>query len=128
VTTGQLVFLLLIAVVFYLLIIAPQRRKMRQQQHMAAALSPGVEVMTTAGLYATVVEVGDDDVRLEVAPGVVQRYSKAAVLRVLTPADADDTPGDEHGHEPGDSASGGMSDGSGTGPGPSGGPAAPREP
>ena len=51
---------------------------------------PGVEVMTTAGLFATVHAVTDDEVQLEVAPGVVQRYAKGAVLRIVTPPEDDD--------------------------------------
>jgi preprotein translocase subunit YajC len=81
--------LLLIAfgALFYVLLVLPQRRRARQQQELTARLEPGVEVMTTAGLIATVDEVTDDEVRLVVAPGVVQRYAKGAVMKVLTPAE-----------------------------------------
>jgi preprotein translocase subunit YajC len=116
--SGQLLFLLVIGAVFYLLILAPQRRKLRQQQEMAARLEPGVEIMTTAGLFATVREVTDDEVHLEVAPGVVQRYAKGAIARVITPPEPepeqDATPDGDGTSEPGS----GSTDG----------PAAPREP
>jgi preprotein translocase subunit YajC len=46
--------------------------------------------MTTAGLFATVVSVSDTEVELEVAPGVVSTYARAAIARVVTPgADGD---------------------------------------
>jgi len=83
--SGQLVFLVAIGALFYFMLIDPQRRKARAQQELTAKLAPGVEIMTTAGLFATVRAINDDDVLLEVAPGVVQRYAKGAVLRVITP-------------------------------------------
>ena len=92
--TGQLVTLLLIGVVFYLFLIAPARRRQRQMALMTSRLEPGAQVMTTAGLYATVRAITDDAVELEVAPGVVSRYSKAAIARVITPVDGE--PADEN--------------------------------
>jgi preprotein translocase subunit YajC len=44
-----------------------------------------MNVMTTAGLFAEVQAVEDDQVHLEIAPGIVCRYSRAAVARVLDP-------------------------------------------
>ena len=39
--------------------------------------------MTTAGIHATVVEVEDGLVVLEVAPGVLVRFADAAVVRIV---------------------------------------------
>ncbi|HLZ38066.1 MAG TPA: preprotein translocase subunit YajC [Mycobacteriales bacterium] len=75
--------LILLAAVFYLLILRPQRVRQRQLAQTQSALAPGARVMTTGGLYATVSAVEDDAVLLEVAPGVVCRYVKPAVARVL---------------------------------------------
>jgi len=87
----SLLFFALIIVAFYFLIIRPQRSRARQADQMRARLAPGVEVMTTAGLYGTIVEVLDDSVRLEVAPGVTERYTTAAIGRVVSDdASADD--------------------------------------
>jgi len=79
--------LILIVLVFYLLIIRPARNRQRQALALQGALRPGLEVMTTAGLIATVSAVKDDEVVLEVAPGVLCRYAKPAVARVITPPD-----------------------------------------
>ena len=43
--------------------------------------------MTTAGLYGRIAQVDDDSVLLEVAPGVTNRYVRAAVARVVTPVE-----------------------------------------
>lgn len=93
-------FLLLALGAFtYLILIRPQRNRMKALQQTQATLRPGAEVMTTAGLYATVVDIGDDTVTLEPSPGVHQRYARAAVARVISPGAADeetvDQPDDE---------------------------------
>lgn len=83
--------LVLIAAVFYLLLIRPQRNRQRQAQTLLSRMAPGDRVMTSSGLFGTVVEMDDDGVQLEIAPGVEVRFLKAAVQRIVTPeADAVD--------------------------------------
>jgi preprotein translocase subunit YajC len=79
----ELLPLVLIVVVFWLFIIRPQRNRARELSRVQGALAPGQQVMTGAGLYAMVAVVEDDHVVLEVAPGVLSRYAKQAVVRVL---------------------------------------------
>ena len=50
---------------------------------MQSALKVGSSIMTTAGLFATVVAIADDGVTLEVAPGVYSKYARGAISRVL---------------------------------------------
>lgn len=87
-------FLLLIVLVFvgfYFLMIRPQRRRQQQAQQQQRTLSPGAQVRTTAGMYATVSAVDGDDVILEVAPGVEVRYMRRAVMEVITPGEPEET-------------------------------------
>jgi preprotein translocase subunit YajC len=84
----SLLFFALILVAFYFLIIRPQRTRARQAAQLQARLVPGVEIMTTAGMFGRVVEVNDDALVLEVSPGVLVRFAKAAVGRIV---DAEDT-------------------------------------
>lgn len=83
----SLLFFALILVAFYFLIIRPQRTRARQAAQLQARLVPGVEIMTTAGMFGRVAEVNDDGVVLEISPGVLVRFAKAAVGRIV---DADD--------------------------------------
>ncbi len=87
-------FLLLI--LFYVMIIRPAQRRRDAAVKVASVLLPGAEVMTTAGLFGTVRSVGDDDLELEIAPGVVVRYVKAAIAKVVEPAEPTD---DDTAHE-----------------------------
>jgi preprotein translocase subunit YajC len=83
------ILIVLVFVGFYFLMIRPQRRRQQQVAQQQNTVQPGARVRTTAGMYATVVEVDDADVVLEVAPGVEVRYLKRAIMEVITPGDAE---------------------------------------
>ncbi len=93
----SLLFFAVILVAFYFLIIRPQRNRARQAAQLQARLVPGVEIMTTAGMFGRVAEVDDDGVVLEISPGVQVRFAKAAVGRIVAADDAaaDGTPATE---------------------------------
>jgi len=86
-----------------------RQRAVLQQQEQAEQITFGTEVMTTSGLYGTVVGINDDDtVQLAIAPGVQVKWALAAVRDVASlpkaAADrsvADDDPGDSSdSHDP----------------------------
>ncbi len=74
--------LILILVVFYLLIIRPARKRQRELVSVQQQLSPGVRIMTTSGLYATVRQVTDAQVVLETSPGVHSTWARTAIARI----------------------------------------------
>lgn len=76
----------LLVVAFYFLLIRPQKVRQRQQAEMVSALAPGAQVMTTAGMMGTVAVVADDEISLEISPGVFVRMVPAAVAKVIEPA------------------------------------------
>jgi preprotein translocase subunit YajC len=81
------ILIVLVFVGFYFLMIRPQRRRQQAVQQQQRTVAPGARVRTTAGMYATVVEVDGDDVVLEVAPGIEVRYLKRAIMEVIQPCD-----------------------------------------
>src|SRR5215475_15585904 len=100
------ILIVLVFVGFYFLMIRPQRRRQQAVQQQQRTVAPGARVRTTAGMYATVVEVDGDDVVLEVAPGIEVRYMKRAIMDVVSPGEPaeeetyeaeqdDDEPADE---------------------------------
>jgi preprotein translocase subunit YajC len=56
-----------------------QKRAAAQQQSMQSSLSYGDRVMTTSGLYGSVVSTTDTSIDIEIAPGVVTSWLRAAV-------------------------------------------------
>ncbi|MGI8665731.1 MAG: preprotein translocase subunit YajC [Jatrophihabitans sp.] len=83
---AQILPLVILAIVFIGVVSYSRRSRQRaaaadseRRQH----LSPGSEVMTTSGLYGTVVAVNDDDsVLLSIAPGVEVKWTIAALREV----------------------------------------------
>jgi len=84
---STLILILIVVVAFYFLMIRPQQRRKQQAARQTNSVEPGARVRTTAGMYATVVDVDGDDVILEVAPGVEVRYMKRAIMEVVSPGD-----------------------------------------
>lgn len=74
---------ILLLVLFWVVAIRPQRRRQRETSEMQNKLHPGQQVMTGAGMMATVHAVEDDSVVLEIAPGVYARHVRQAIVRIL---------------------------------------------
>ncbi len=75
--------LLLIVLFFFLFVIRPARARQREAMQLQSRLAPGQHVMTTSGMFATVVAVEDDAVLLEIGPGVTCRWARPAIGRIL---------------------------------------------
>lgn len=81
-------FLILIALGFLLVwvfVLLPQRRRMAVHKRMVENLNVGDEVLTVGGLYGDVTEIGEDELALEVAPGIEVRVATRAVATVTPP-------------------------------------------
>jgi len=73
-----------------------QRRAQAQQAQLQDSLSIGDRVMTTSGLYGTVVDTSSDStIGIELAPGVETEWLRAAVREKVNPEVAEDDDDDE---------------------------------
>ncbi|WP_432564774.1 preprotein translocase subunit YajC [Kineococcus sp. SYSU DK003] len=79
-------FFLLIMAALLVFMFSRTRKQQKAQQQMQNSVGPGAEVMTTSGMFGTVVERTDEYVVIEVAPGLQTRWTPRAVARVVTPA------------------------------------------
>ena len=93
--------LIVLAVTFallWLLFIRPQQRRVRGHQSLVEALQTGDEIVLTAGIYGRIVDLGPEDMQVEVAPGTTLRVARQAVLRRIEhatgPDDRDTAPGE----------------------------------
>ena len=77
-------WLVLMIGAFYLLLWRPQQRRMAMVRALQSELKQGDEVLTTSGIYARVVRLGDDDAELEIAPGTVIHVARGAIGQVIT--------------------------------------------
>ncbi|MEV4440781.1 preprotein translocase subunit YajC [Streptomyces sp. NPDC049577] len=78
-------FIVLIGAMF--LMTRSAKNKQRQAAQMRDHMQPGTGVRTIGGMYATVKEINEDTVLLEVAPGVHAIYAKNAIGAVLEDAE-----------------------------------------
>ncbi|PSK73816.1 preprotein translocase subunit YajC [Streptomyces sp. CS149] len=78
-------FIVLIGAMF--LMTRSAKKKQAAAAQMRNDMQPGTGVRTIGGMYATVKEVHDDTVLLEVAPGVHAVYAKNAIGAVLDDAE-----------------------------------------
>lgn len=88
---GDLSFFLIIALLFgvmYFLMIRPQQKRRREAMQMQNTLGPGDEIVTIGGLHGTVTGVADDQVHLEISPGVEVRFARPAIARVVQKSSA----------------------------------------
>ena len=81
--SSQLIFLL-IMVALLVFMFSRTRKQQKAQQQMQNSVAPGAEVMTTSGMFGTVVSIDGDVVVLEIAPGLRTRWTRRAVARVVT--------------------------------------------
>lgn len=75
----QLVPFLLIFAVFYFLLIAPARKKQKRHAEMLSQLKRGDRVLTTGGMYGTVVGLDDDVVQVRISDGVKVEMARHAI-------------------------------------------------
>lgn len=82
--------LLIFAVVTILLMSLmqrPMKKQAQQQAEMRNAITGGTRVLLVGGLFGTVTHVGNEQVIVELAPGVEVTATKAAISRTVTADD-----------------------------------------
>ncbi|WP_371628621.1 preprotein translocase subunit YajC [Streptomyces sp. NBC_00341] len=78
-------FIVLIGAMF--LMTRSAKKKQAAAANMRNEMQPGTGVRTIGGMYATVKELHDDSVLLEIAPGVHAVYAKNSIGAVLDDAE-----------------------------------------
>jgi preprotein translocase subunit YajC len=78
---GLMAFLPLIIImgIFYVLLILPAQRRQKKTQEMINALKNGDKVVTTGGLFGTIVGLEGDSVQLRIADQVKVKVLRSAV-------------------------------------------------
>jgi preprotein translocase subunit YajC len=104
-----LLYLGILVAAFLLLIVRPQRRQMAAHRALVASLRVGDEVVTSGGIYGTILGLDDGTIDLEVASGVVLRVARGAIAQRVGPEEeVEEPPAD-------DPSEGDAGDGSGEG-------------
>ena len=71
-----------------------QKRAMAEQQKLQNSITAGDRVMTTSGVFGTVVSTSDDTIDIEIAPGMTTTWVRQAV-REKVETEAAEAPAEE---------------------------------
>lgn len=83
--TSPIVMMVIVMGIFYVLLILPQQKQQKQVREMRSALKNGDKVITSGGIYGTIVGLEDDAVQLRIADQVKVRVARAAIASVESP-------------------------------------------
>jgi preprotein translocase subunit YajC len=98
VTGGAFFLLVLLLAAAWFFFAMPARRRRSQHLAMQDSVEPGDEIITAGGLHATVREVDDGELRVEIAPGVVVTLDRRAVAAVAREQEVE-VPAEDAGNE-----------------------------
>ena len=88
-----LIFLVPLGLMFFFM--RNQKRRMQAQQDLQRAADVGDEIVTTSGIFGTIIDEDDDEgtILVEIAPGTRIKMLRGGISRRLT-EDPDDEPDD----------------------------------
>ena len=79
---GFVIVIAILVAAGYFLLAIPARRRQRAHAAMQDDIAVGDEIITAGGLHAVVKEAGEDELRIEIAPGVIATLDRRAVAAV----------------------------------------------
>jgi preprotein translocase subunit YajC len=71
-------------VIFYFFLIRPQQKQAKEHQRMLESVKKGDRILTTGGLYGTVVGLKGDDLEVRFADTVKLTLARSGIARVLS--------------------------------------------
>ncbi|CAB4323436.1 MAG: preprotein translocase subunit YajC [Actinobacteria bacterium] len=78
-------FIIILFAVAWAVLILPKQRELKRHNALVASLQVGDEVMSGSGLYGTLVQLAEDTVVLQVAPGVELKLARRAIAAKVVP-------------------------------------------
>jgi preprotein translocase subunit YajC len=90
----QFLPILALGVLMYLLLVRPQQRRVREQRELVRNVGVGARIQTIGGMIGEVVGAEEDLIHVEVGPGVVITFVRAAVGRIIEQPPVEDSDGD----------------------------------
>lgn len=69
--------------IFYFLLIRPQQKQQKEHEKMLESVKKGDRILTTGGLYGTVVGTKDKDLEVRFSESVKLQVARSAVAKLL---------------------------------------------
>lgn len=84
----EIMILAVVAIVLmYVLTVIPQKKRMDAQRKLLSSMEPGSRVMLNTGMFGTLRAVGENQMVIELAPGVEVTVLKQAVVKMVSAAE-----------------------------------------
>jgi preprotein translocase subunit YajC len=92
---GGFLILIVILGAVWALFVVPSRRRRRSHSSMQDSVDVGDEIITAGGLHGTVKELGESELQLEIAAGVVVTLDRRAIAAVARDVEVEVEPNGE---------------------------------
>ena len=89
---GPVIGIAILLALGWLFLVLPSRRRQRAHKAMQDVIEAGDEIITAGGIHGVVREAGEDELRLEIAPGTVVTLDRRAVAAVARPHPGEEAP------------------------------------
>ena len=76
--------ILLMVVIFYFLLWRPQKKQQKERASLLGSLKKGQKIVTIGGIYGEIVELDDENVKVQVSEKVELTFARTAVANVLS--------------------------------------------
>lgn len=76
----QLVPFALVLAIFYFIILLPMKRRQKKVQEFLSALKVGDKVITSGGMYGSIVKINDQSLQLQIAQNVRIEVARHAIV------------------------------------------------
>lgn len=82
--TSSLLMMVFFFLAFWFLLIAPQRKRQKAQEKMIAALKEGDSIMTTSGLFASIVQVKGERLIIKTGDSKLELHKNFVQTKLLS--------------------------------------------
>ncbi len=76
--------IIILFVIFYFLLIRPQQKKAKEHRTMIADLKKGARIITSGGIYGTIISIDDSTIGLEIAEKLKIKVTRGNVAAVVS--------------------------------------------
>ncbi len=81
--------IIILFVIFYFLLIRPQQKKAKEHKAMISNLKKGVRIITSGGIYGTIISIDDTTIGLEIAEKIKIKITRGNVAAVVSDTTTD---------------------------------------
>ncbi len=75
------IFVVVMMFLFWWIIIRPTSQRQREHRQLVANVQKDDKIVTVGGIYGTVTQVGEDNIDVRVADGVILTFDRRAIRR-----------------------------------------------